>query len=138
MRRLIERGSLVVVGGVAVGAFAYAAYPRIFAWNSTASAATIAQQRAASCTVVAMPVALGMRVVADQHSDIPLPPGTFVCDRKGGTAEVGTTGRIRYIKSAPAELINEILAKRGLGNLTAGSPVPAVSPKPPKLKQGAN
>ncbi len=133
MNRTATRAFLGVSALASVGGFAYAANPRIVAWNQVSSSATIATTRAASCIVVARPLALGMRVMAEPGSNIPLPAGTFVCDRRGNTAQISITGHVQYIKSAPLETINQILEKRGTP--TAPPTLPSASPVPPITPQ---
>jgi hypothetical protein len=129
MNRTATRVFLGASALASVAGFAYAANPRIVAWNMVSSSATIATTRAASCTVVARPLALGMRVMAEQGSNIPLPAGTFVCDRRGGTGQISITGHVQYLKSAPAETLNQILDKRGTPS--APPALPSESPAPP-------
>lgn len=129
MNRTATRTFLAVSALASVAGFAYAANPRIVAWNQVSSSATIATTRAASCIVVARPLALGMRVMAEQGSIIPLPAGSFVCDRLGNTAQISITGHVQYLKSAPAETLNQILDKRGTP--TAPPVIPSASPVPP-------
>jgi hypothetical protein len=133
MNRTATRTFLGLCALASVAGFAYAANPRIVAWNQVSSAATIATTRAASCVVVARPLALGMRVMAERDSDIPLPAGAFVCDRRGGTGQISVTGHVQYIKSAPAETVNQLLDKRGMPQATpvlpSASPIPPVNPQ---------
>lgn len=130
MNRAATRAFLAGSALASVAGFAYAANPRIVAWNQVSSSATIATTRAVSCIVVARPLALGMRVMAEPGSDIPLPAGTFVCDRRGNTAQISITGHVQYIKSAPLETINQILEKRGTPS--APPTLPSSSPVPPE------
>lgn len=130
MSRALNRTLLGAFALASVAGFAYAANPRIVAWNQVSRGATIAQQRAATCTVVARPLALGMRVLSSKDSEIPLPAGSFVCDRAGNTGQISITGHVQYLASAPAEALNEILGKRGLATAVPASPNPP-SPIPP-------
>jgi hypothetical protein len=133
MNRTATRAFLGLSALASVGGFTYAANPRITAWNQVSSSSTIATTRAASCTVVARPLALGMRVMAEQGSNIPLPAGSFVCDRRGGTGQISITGHVQYIKTAPSEILNQILDKRGTP--TAPPALPSASPHPPTNPQ---
>jgi hypothetical protein len=131
MRRNLTRFSLAALAVSSVGCLLYAANPRIYAFNQTSSAMTIAATRAQSCIVVARPLVLGMRVMAEQGGEIPMNPGTYVCDRSGNTAQISNSGYTQYIRSAPPEKLNQLLNQRGLRTevpATVASPIPPTNP----------
>ena len=129
MSRALDRTLLAIFALASVAGFAYAANPRIVAWNQVSRGATIARQRAATCTVMARPLALGMKALSSQDSQIPLPTGAFACDRKGNTGQVSSTGHLQYLASAPAEELNKILDERGLPTAVPASPNPPSNPQ---------
>jgi hypothetical protein len=87
------------------GAFLWGANPRLAAWSATANSNLIAEQRAATCDVMTMPVALGQVVKAN--------PGRYACHPDGSTGQVGNDRRIIYIKNGSPERIQAILKQRG-------------------------
>jgi hypothetical protein len=128
---------LLGVGSIgSLGCFLWAANPRIVAWNQTANAALIAQQRAATCVIVSHTISPGMIVFNGKSETgkdgIWMTPGTLICDRRGNTAQVTSRGRVHYIRSAPPELLEPILDKRGM---PTGKPIPTASPLPPPVSQ---
>jgi hypothetical protein len=132
MNRTATRAFLGLSALASVAGFAYAANPRIVAFNQVSSAATIAQQRAATCVKVANQITPNTRVMAvpvPGQPDQPMTAGTLICDGFGATAEVTTGGRVHYIRTAPPELLNQILDKRGTP--TAPPAIPSASPVPP-------
>ena len=86
-------------------AFLAGATPRLVAWSQTANSNLIAEQRAATCDVMQLPVVLGQRVT--------LNPGRVVCHRDGSTGQVSNYGTIEQIKNGSPERIAKILKPRG-------------------------
>ncbi len=98
----------ILIGASALlssGAFLWAANPRIVAWSSTANSNLIAEQRAATCDVMTLPVVLGQSVK--------LNPGRVVCHWDGSTGQVSNDRRIEHIKNGSPERISNILKQRG-------------------------
>jgi hypothetical protein len=100
-KRLLIGASTLLSGGV----FLYAAHPRIAVWTDTSNSNLIAEQRAATCAVARLPVALGQ--------SIDLNPGKYVCHWNGSTGQVGNDRRIIHIKNGQPENISNILTQRG-------------------------
>jgi hypothetical protein len=130
MSRALNRTLLAAFALASVAGFAYAANPRIVAWNLVVRDANAARQRAATCKIMARPLALGMPALWSEDSQIRMPAGTQVCDRFGNTGQVSRDGLIEWLASAPEEELNKILATRGLGTRGTASPTPP-SPIPP-------
>ncbi len=138
MNRVTTRALLALGGVASVASFVYAANPRIVAWNQTSNAIVIAQQRAATCTKVNAAISPRSRAMlppANGSPAVPMTPGTLICDGFGNTAEVGQDGRNQYIRSAPPEILNQLLDKRrSPGTLPLPStPIPSASPVPPPI-----
>jgi hypothetical protein len=92
---------------LSIGAFLYAAHPRLAAWTQTANSNLIAEQRAATCALMDRPVALG------QRQNPPMNPGQYACHWDGSTGQVLNTGTIGHIKNGQPESITAILKQRG-------------------------
>jgi hypothetical protein len=98
----------ILIGASALlscGAFLWAANPRLVAWSQTANSNLIAEQRAATCDVMSLPVEWGQSVK--------LNPGRVVCHWDGSTGEVSNDRRIAHIKNGSPERITNILKQRG-------------------------
>lgn len=105
----------ILLGSVGIGAIACflgAVYPRIYAWNESATAATIATQRAANCRIITPSVTVNT-IPLDSKSGRPLPAGSHVCDWTGTTAQINGTGAVDFIKVGQTEAIASILKSRG-------------------------
>jgi hypothetical protein len=103
----------ILIGASALlscGAFLWAANPRLVAWSQTANSNLIAEQRAATCDVMRLPVELGQSV--------PLNPGRYACHFDGSTGQVSNDKHIVHIKNGSPERIQAILKQRGYTNET--------------------
>ncbi len=92
MNRTSQRCLLGLGAVFSVQALSMCANPRIVAWNQVSSAATIAQQRAATCQRMTGTINPWYR--AYSKPGIPLTPGTLVCDDQGNTAEVTADAKV--------------------------------------------
>ena len=100
------------VGFASLVCFVGAAYPRIYAWNESATAATIATQRASNCRIISPAVQVNT-IPVDGKSGRTLPAGSHVCSWDGVTGQINGAGAVDFVKVGQAESIATILKSRG-------------------------
>ena len=112
MNHNTKRFCLVSLGISSIACFVGAVYPRIFAWNQTATSNTIATQRAANCRII-YPSVQANTIPVDGKSGKPLPIGSHVCDWSGTTAQINGSHAIDFVRVGQSESIASILKSRG-------------------------
>jgi hypothetical protein len=110
VNRYTRRFLHTALGFCALTAFVGASYPRIVAWSGVSNAHLIATTRAASCSVVGN---LSPSQLVTNEQGVPLPPGQYVCDWAGNTAQIVKGGYAGWFKSGQPEQISDILKGRG-------------------------
>jgi hypothetical protein len=111
MNRSTRRFLNLSLGFFALTCFVGAAHPRLVAWSETSNAHLIATTRAASCLVVGGSIIPNSIALDVSHR--PLPPGKYICDWQGNTAQTTENGAMGFVRSGQPEQVSSILTQRG-------------------------